>query len=140
MNLAEKHTDNENIADEVTSRQGTTSHQEEWATNENMESDTQNEIATVTSTEIVQLVDSFIPMSSDGHIESAEQASTLSTEKPPRKRQKKSQPQEWNANKNKEQREKGKAYLGKKKIENKWGFVEPKLDRKMKARCKCKLS
>ncbi|CAB3256002.1 unnamed protein product [Arctia plantaginis] len=139
MNLAEKHTDNENIADEVTSRQGTTSHQEEWATNENMESDTQNEIATVTSTEIVQLVDSFIPMSSDGHIESAEQASTLSTEKP-RKRQKKSQPQEWNANKNKEQREKGKAYLGKKKIENKWGFVEPKLDRKMKARCKCKLS
>ncbi|CAG5059858.1 unnamed protein product [Parnassius apollo] len=71
--------------------------------------------------------------------ETVEQTITTSSP-PPRKRQKKSEPHQWDANKNKEQREKGKAYLGKKKRGNKWGFIEPKPAREMKSRCKCKLS
>ncbi|CAG4967871.1 unnamed protein product [Parnassius apollo] len=71
--------------------------------------------------------------------ETVEQTITTSSP-PPRKRQKKSEPRQWDANKNKEQREKAKAYLGKKKRGNKWGFIEPKPVREMKSRCKCKLS
>ncbi|GFS57288.1 uncharacterized protein TNCV_491771 [Trichonephila clavipes] len=55
------------------------------------------------------------------------------------KRQK-SHPQDWSANNNKEQREKREPFFGKKKIDGKWSFVEPKSERKIKGRCNCKLS
>ncbi|GFS47016.1 hypothetical protein TNIN_23991 [Trichonephila inaurata madagascariensis] len=35
---------------------------------------------------------------------------------------------------------KGKPYFGKKKIDGKWSFVEPKSERKIKDRCNCKQS
>ncbi|GFY77336.1 hypothetical protein TNIN_176171 [Trichonephila inaurata madagascariensis] len=47
---------------------------------------------------------------------------------------------DWSANNNKKQRGKGKPYFGKKKMDGKWSFVEPKSERKIKDRCNCKLS
>ncbi|XP_060808417.1 uncharacterized protein LOC132903662 [Amyelois transitella] len=57
-----------------------------------------------------------------------------------KKRNKKSRPQDWSVNKNKDQREKGQPYLGKKKVDDKWRFVQIKNERKFKDRCNCKLS
>ncbi|CAG5055139.1 unnamed protein product [Parnassius apollo] len=94
----------------------------------------QNPVEQITTTPPVSA-----ELTSEQH-EMSGQNRTIASEPQPRKRQKKSCSQNWSVIKNKEQREKGKAYLGKKKIDDKWKFVEPRSVRNIKDRCNCKLS